>query len=398
MSAENKKILVINPGSTSTKIAAFEAVEGTGAENERLTELFSETLRHDAAELARLGSVVDQLDYRKGIVIEAIREQEYRLTDFAAFACRGGLVRQMPGGTYRVNDDLVRDSRIGVSGQHASNLGALIGHELELESGVPAYIVDPPVVNELAGRAKYSGTPLIERVCVFHALNQKAVARRYAESIGREYEDLNLLVCHMGGGISVGAHVGGKVIDTEDAVGGEGPFSPERAGSLPVNSMIDLCFSGEMDKDELKRLMTRGSGLLAYAGTNSVRDLLDAAAAGDTKVQEALDAFYYQVAKEIAAMSIAMKAEGQGSKCPDVAADDQTAGAASGQTDGSASGTVDQILLTGGIAHSQIVTGAITKLVDWIAPVTVFPGEDELLALTQGVLRVLRGEEPAKEY
>ncbi len=361
----SNKILVINPGSTSTKIAVYEADSGSP---DQLTEVFNKTLRHDAEELKKLGAIVDQLEYRKAIVMDALRENGYQLTDFAAFACRGGLVRQMPGGTYRVNDDLVRDSRIGVSGQHASNLGALIGHELELESGVPAYIVDPPVVNELSDVAKYSGHPRIERVCVFHALNQRAVARRYAAEVGKPYEEMNLLVCHMGGGISVGAHVKGKVLDTEDAVSGEGPFSPERAGSLPVNGVIDLCFSGELTKDEVKRMMTRGGGLLAYTGTNSMQTLLKKAADGDVKVQKALDAFYYQVAKEIAAMSIAMK------------------------------GKVDQILITGGIAHSEVVTGSIAEMVDWIAPVTVYPGEDELLALAQGALRVIRGEEEAKEY
>ena len=175
-----------------------------------------------------------------GEVLDALQENGYELVDFAAIACRGGLVRQIPGGTYRVNETLVRDCRTGVSGQHASNLGALIGSELEHISGAPAYIVDPPVVNELSERARYSGYPSIERVCVWHALNQRAVARRYAASVGRAYEDMNLLVCHMGGGVSVGAHVKGKVLDTEDAVSGEGPFSPERAGSLPVDKVVDL--------------------------------------------------------------------------------------------------------------------------------------------------------------
>ena len=353
-----ENILVINPGSTSTKIAIFDGDK----------EVFSKTLRHDASELQKLGTIADQKDYRRQIVSDALRENGFQLTDFAAMACRGGLVRQMPGGTYRVNDALVRDSRIGVSGQHASNLGALIGHELEMESGVPAYIVDPPVVNELSEVARYSGHPMIERKCVFHALNQKAVARRYAASVGRAYEELNLLVCHMGGGISVGAHVHGRVLDTEDAVSGEGPFSPERAGSLPVDGVVDLCFRGDRNKDEIKQMLTRNGGLLAYTGTNSMQELLQKAEGGDRDVQQALEAFYYQVAKEIAAMSVAMK------------------------------GQADRIIFTGGIAYSKVVTDAITALVDWIAPVIVYPGEDEMLALAQGVLRVLRGEEAAKEY
>ncbi len=361
------RILVANPGSTSTKIAVYEAAEQK-ADSGLLLEVFAETLRHDANELQGIGSITDQLGFRKQVVMDSLDKNGFRLGEFAAIACRGGLVRQLPSGTYRVNDALIQDSRIGVSGQHASNLGALIGSELERESGVPAYIVDPPVVNELSGLARYSGNPLIERTCVWHALNQKAVARRYAHSVGKAYEDMNLLVCHMGGGVSVGAHVKGQVLDTEDAVSGEGPFSPERAGSLPVDKVVDLCFRGDMSKDEIKKLFTRKSGLLAYTGTNSVQKLLQMAAEGDDGVQEALNAFYYQVSKEIAAMSVAMK------------------------------GKVDQIIFTGGIAHSEVVTGAIADQVDWIAPVTVYPGEDEMGALALGVLRVLDGREEAKEY
>lgn len=363
----NRRLLVVNPGSTSTKIAVYETAERK-SDKQILREILSETLRHNAGGLQKLGAITDQLDFRKQVVTDALQKNGYNVADFSAIACRGGLVRQIPGGTYRVNDALVRDCRIGVSGQHASNLGALIGSELENESGVPAYIVDPPAVNELAEIARYSGHPSIERTCVWHALNQKAVARRYAASVGKAYEKLNLLVCHMGGGVSVGAHVGGKVLDTEDAVSGEGPFSPERAGSLPVDKVVDICFDGNMTKDEVKQMFTRKSGLLAYTGTNEMQVLLQKAAEGDASVQEALDAFYYQVGKEIAAMSVAMK------------------------------GMVDQIIFTGGIAHSSVVTDAIADLVDWIAPVTVYPGEDEMLALAEGVLRVLTGEEEAKEY
>ena len=366
MTVKNR-ILVVNPGSTSTKIAVYEA-EGQGAETRPLQEVFIQTLRHGAEELQSLGSVADQLVFRIQVVLDALKENGYMITDFNAIACRGGLVRQLPSGTYRVNEALMRDCRIGVSGQHASNLGALIGGELERASSVPAYVVDPPVVNELSDKARYSGHPLIERTCVWHALNQKAVARRYALSVGRAYEDMNLLVCHMGGGVSVGAHVKGRVLDTEDAVSGEGPFSPERAGSLPVDKVVDLCFAGDMTKEEIKQMLTRKSGLLAYTGTNNMQVLLKSASEGDVTVQKALEAFYYQVAKEIAAMSVAMKGE------------------------------VDQIIFTGGIAHSQIVTDAIAQLVGWIAPVTVYPGEDEMQALAQGVLRVLTGEENAKDY
>ena len=280
----NRGILVVNPGSTSTKIAVYEA-GGQGANSWQIQEVFSKKLQHDAEELQKMGSITGQLDFRKQVVLDSLSENGYDLSEFAAIACRGGLVRQLPSGTYRINDALVNDSLTGVSGQHASNLGALIGSELERVSGVPAYIVDPPVVNELSERACYSGHPLIERTCVWHALNQKAVARRYAQSVGKEYEDLNLLVCHMGGGVSVGAHVKGKVLDTEDAVSGEGPFSPERAGSLPVDKVVDLCFRGDLSKDEIKKMFTRSSGLLAYTGTNSVQKLLRMASEGNATVQ-----------------------------------------------------------------------------------------------------------------
>ncbi|MDO4869761.1 MAG: butyrate kinase [Bacillota bacterium] len=352
------KILVINPGSTTTKLAVY------------LDEkpIFETNIRHESGKLKELGSISGQLEYRRQLVADTLNQNGFELKEFTAIACRGGLIKQMPSGTYRITPSIVHDSEVGVSGQHASNLGALIGHELELETGIPAYIVDPPVVNELSPRAKYSGHPAIERRCVFHALNQKAVARQYAADHGCRYEDLNLLVCHMGGGVSVGAHVKGKVVDTEDAVSGEGPFSPERAGSMPVNGVISLCFSGKYTETEVRDLMTRGSGLLAYTGSNNMRQILAAAESGDEIAVNALDAFYYQVAKEIAAMSVAMN------------------------------GQVDQIILTGGIANSQVVTGAISAMVDWIAPVSVYPGEDEMLALAKGVLRVLRGEEEAGDY
>ena len=397
----NKKILVVNPGSTSTKIAVFEAAASETATPETaapeaatpetatqpaadkspapetaaqpttsgpLTEVFSETLRHDANKLQSLGAIKDQLDYRKQVVMEALKECGCELTELSAIACRGGLLRQIPAGTYRVSDAMVRDCRIGVSGQHASNLGAMIGSELERESGVPAFVVDPPVVNELSKLARYSGYPTIERICVFHALNQKAIARRYAASVGKAYEEMNLLVCHMGGGVSVGAHVKGRILDTEDMVSGEGPFAPERAGSLPVDKVIDMCFDSGMTREEIKRTFSRKGGLLAYTGTNEMRVLLQKAEEGDEAVQEVLDAFYYQIGKEIAAMSVAMKGE------------------------------VDQIIFTGGIAHSTVVTDAITELVGWIAPVTIYPGEEEMHALAAGAWRVLTGQEEAKEY
>lgn len=358
--SEDRKymILTINPGSTSTKIAVFE--------NEK--ELFNETLRHSAKELDVFDSIADQWDFRRGLVLDALREHGMEADEMDAFCCRGGLIRPLPSGTYRVNEAMLRDCREGYLGHHASNLGALIGHQLEEETSVPAFVVDPPPVDEMSISAHYSGHPLIRRTSLFHALNQKAVARRYAAEAGCSYEDLNLVVCHMGGGVSVGAHIRGKVLDTENAFGGEGPFTPGRAGSMPVNEIVKLCFSGEYDQEKIMDMMTREGGMYAYAGTTSVRDLTERASKGDEEVGQMLDAFCYQVSKEIAAMSVA------------------------------APGEIDQIILTGGIAYSAPITAKLREQVEWIAPVTIYPGEDEMLSLAQGALRVLTGVEEAKEY
>ncbi|MBQ9015529.1 MAG: butyrate kinase [Firmicutes bacterium] len=359
MSGERQyRILTINPGSTSTKIAVFEDEK----------ELFGETLRHSAEELDVFESIADQWEFRRGLVLDALREHGMGARDMDAVCCRGGLIRPIPSGTYRVNEAMLRDCREGFMGHHASNLGALIGHQLQEETGVPAFVVDPPSVDEMSASACYSGHPLIRRTSLFHALNQKAVARRYAAETGRRYEDLNLIVCHMGGGVSVGAHAGGRVVDTENAFGGEGPFTPGRAGSMPVNEIIELCFCGEHSREEILDMMTREGGMLAYAGTTNVQELVSSAQEGNGAVREVLEAFCYQVAKEIAAMSVA------------------------------APGNIDQILLTGGIAYSAPITERLRAQTEWIAPVTIYPGEDEMLSLAQGALRVLRGEEEAKEY
>ena len=356
--AKTYRILTINPGSTSTKIAVFEDEK----------ELFGETLRHSAEELGQYESLADQETFRRNLVLEALEEHGVTIGSIHAVCCRGGLLRPIPSGTYRINKAMVDDCRDGVLGNHASNLGALIGDQLQKETGTPAFVVDPPSVDELSVSARYSGHPLIRRTSLFHALNQKAVARRYALEAGSRYEDLNLVVCHMGGGVSVGAHVQGQVVDTENAFGGEGPFTPGRAGSMPVNEIIWLCFSGKYTQDEILDMMTKEGGMYAYAGTTSVQEVQRRAKDGEKEMQDLLEAFCYQVAKEIGGMASAME------------------------------GKVDQIILTGGIAYSETVTEELRRRIGWIAPVTVYPGEDEMLSLAQGALRVLRGEEEAKEY
>lgn len=351
------RILVINPGSTSTKIGVFEDE----------VQLFSKTLRHSAEKIAEFAAIADQKSWRKELVMEALKENDFDVTTLSAVSGRGGLVAPLRGGTYATTDKLMADTAAGVGGQHACNLGGLIAREIGDELGIPSFIVDPPVVDELAPVARYSGHPIIARRSTFHALNQKAVAKRYAKEVGKKYEDLNLLVCHMGGGISVGAHVKGSVIDTENALDGEGPFSPERAGSLPSGDLVRLCFSGKYTEAEIKKMITGKGGLVAYVNSTDMKQLLIDAKT-DPKIAEVMDAFHYQIAKEIGAMAAAM--------C----------------------GQIDQIILTGGVAYGRESVEAITKHVGWIAPITVYPGEDELLALTQGALRVLKGEEKLMEY
>ena len=351
------RILVINPGSTSTKIGVFEDE----------VQLFSKTLRHSAEKIAEFAAIADQKSWRKDLVMEALKENDFDVTTLSAVSGRGGLVAPLRGGTYATTDKLMADTAAGVGGQHACNLGGLIAREIGDELGIPSFIVDPPVVDELAPVARYSGHPVIARRSTFHALNQKAVAKRYAKEVGKKYEDLNLLVCHMGGGISVGAHVKGSVIDTENALDGEGPFSPERSGSLPSGDLVKLCFSGKYTEAEIKKMITGQGGLVAYVNSTDMKQLLIDAET-DPKIAEVMDAFHYQISKEIGAMAAAM--------C----------------------GQIDQIILTGGVAYGAESVEAITKMVGWIAPITVYPGEDELLALTQGALRVLKGEEQLMEY
>lgn len=352
------KTLVINPGSTSTKVGVFEDE----------TLLFEETLRHPTEEIAKYASVIDQKDFRKEIILDFLKEKDCDPKTLNVIVGRGGLLKPIPGGTYAVSDALLADLKAGVQGQHASNLGGIIAREIGDQLGIPSFIVDPVVVDELSDVARFAGHPLFHRTSIFHALNQKAVAKRYAKEHGKKYEDLNLIVCHMGGGCSIGAHVHGSVVDTQNALDGEGPFSPERSGSLPTGQLVSLCFSGKYTAGEVRKMLAGHGGLVAYTGSNDMRDLLKAAAEGDKEIAATVEAFHYQIGKEVGAMAAVMK------------------------------GKVDQIILTGGIAYGQETVDAITDMVGWIAPITVYPGEDELLALAQGALRVLNGEEPARVY
>ena len=352
------KSLIINPGSTSTKIGVFEDE----------TLLFEETLRHSTEEIAQYASIVDQKDFRKNVIVDVLKEKNFDIKEINVIVGRGGMLKPIPGGTYRITDTLLEDLRIGKQGQHASNLGGILAREIGDELGVPAFIVDPVVVDELQPVARYSGVPELPRVSIFHALNQKAVAKRYAKESCAKYEDLNLIVVHLGGGVSVGAHKNGKIIDVFNALDGDGAFSPERAGGVPVGALVKMCFSGEYTEKEVYKKLVGNGGFNAYLGTNDARTVIENATSGDEKCKNILDAFHYQIAKDIGSMACVLE------------------------------GKVDKIILTGGIAYNPVTCNAIKQMCGWIADFIIYPGEDELLALAQGALRVLNGEEAACEY
>ncbi len=352
------KSLIINPGSTSTKIGVFE--------DENL--LFEETLRHTTEEIAQYGSIFEQKDFRKEVILNILKEKNFDLKTLDFIVGRGGMLKPIPGGTYPVSNALLNDLIVGKQGQHASNLGGILAKEIGDSLTIPAYIVDPVVVDELTDVARVSGVPELPRRSVFHALNQKAVAKRYAKEVGKKYEDLNLIVVHMGGGVSVGAHHGGRIIDVNNALDGEGAFSPERAGGVPTGDLVKMCFSGKYTEKEVYKKLVGNGGFNAYLNTNDARIVEAKAKEGDPTAVLVQNAFHYQVAKDIGAMSTVLL------------------------------GKVDQIILTGGIAYSKVTCAALKEKAGWIAPFTVYPGEDELLALCQGGLRVLTGEEKACEY
>ena len=352
------KLLIINPGSTSTKIGVYED------ENPILVE----TLRHSSEEIGKYENIYAQFQFRKKVILDVLKEKDFDIKTLDAVIGRGGLLKPIPGGTYAVNEKMLEDLKIGVQGQHASNLGGIIANEIANEINKPAFIVDPVVVDELEPVARISGLPELERKSIFHALNQKAVAKRFAKERNKKYEDVNVIVAHLGGGISVGAHLKGKIVDVNNALDGEGPFSPERAGSIPSGGLARLCFSGEYTLDEIRKKINGKGGIVAHLNSNDVKKVDEDAIAGDKEAELIRDAMAYQVAKDI------------------------------GQCAAVLSGKVDAIILTGGVAYSKSIVNFIKERVSFIAEVVVYAGEDELLALTQGGLSVLKGEEAAKIY
>jgi butyrate kinase len=351
------RILVINPGSTSTKVALFQ----------NHTPVLQETLRYDAAELASFPHIADQYAFRRDSVLQWLEKNRIAVESLSAVVGRGGLFHPLESGTYRVNAAMLEDMRDPGPREHASNLGVLIAQEIADRAGVAAFTVDPVSVDEFDPVARISGLAEIKRQSLSHALNIKAVARRAAADQGRRYQDMNMVVAHLGGGISVTAHRRGRMVDVNNALDA-GPFAPERSGTLPLTDVVEMCYSGRYTKKEIKRHFVGEGGLVSHLGTNSTIEVEKRIAAGDAHALLVSQAMAYQIAKEIGAMATVLQ------------------------------GQVDAIVLTGGVARWKDLVAWIRERVAFIAPVLVYPGEDEMLALAEGTLRVVRGEEAAKTY
>lgn len=350
-------ILVINPGSTSTKLAVFKDTE----------KVVQENLDHDVKELQQFEKITDQYAYRKEAILNWLSHHGINSNELIAVVGRGGLLRPMPSGTYLVTEPMLEDLKIGVQGEHASNLGGMIAHAIAKTEGISAYIVDPVAVDEFEPLARISGMPEIQRRSLVHALNVRAIAHSYAEDIGNKINDLNLIVAHLGGGISIAPLRKGKIVDVNNA-NEMGPFSPERTGGLPIGDLVKMCYSGSYTFAELKKKMRGNGGLAAYLGTNDAREVQKMIDSGNKEAKLIFESMGYQIAKEIGAMSAVLN------------------------------GKVDAILMTGGIAYSEYLMNYIKEHVEFIAPVIVKPGEDEMKALNLGTLRVLNGEDTVKIY
>ena len=356
--SKDYNILVINPGSTSTKVVLFS--------NEQL--LFEKKIEHSSKELSNFNKIIDQYHFRHDIILNFLKEKGINLSTLNTVVGRGGLLKPIASGTYRINEKMLDDLRKGVSGEHASNLGGLLAYGIAENLSIPSYIVDPVVIDEMKPIARISGMPEIPRISILHALNQKAVARKAALDLGKKYEKLNFIVAHLGGGISVGIHCKGKVLDVNNALNGEGPFTPERSGGVPVGGLVELCFSGKFTKDEIMKKIKGKGGLVAYLNTNNVREVVKMIKYGDKKAKLILEAMAYQVAKEIGAGATVLK------------------------------GQIDAIILTGGIAYNNEFVNMVRDRVSFLSLVMVYPGEEEMLSLCEGALRVLKGEEVEKIY
>ncbi|MGE3062851.1 MAG: butyrate kinase [bacterium] len=352
------KILAINPGSTSTKIAVYFDEK----------EVFKKNISHSEKELSAYKHIFEQYDFRRKSIEAVLEEHNYNVRDFDAFVGRGGLVKPIPSGTYKVDDRMIDDLKNSKLGEHASNLGGMIALAFEKESGKPSYIVDPVVVDELADVARLTGFPEIERVSIFHALNQKAVARKAARELNKKYDEINLIVVHLGGGISVGAHKKGMVVDVNNALNGDGPFAPERAGSVPAWGLYQFIKESNIEeKDFMKRLAGK-AGIVAHLGTNDMRKVENEILAGNKEYEKIYKAMAYNIGKWVGAMAAVLE------------------------------GKVDAIVITGGLAYDKGFISWIKEMISFISQIIIYPGEDEMSALAFGGLRVLTGEERVREY
>lgn len=354
---ERKYVLVINPGSTSTKVALYD----------QEFEVKSNKLEHSQDELAKYNSVLDQYEYRLNLINNWLKKENIQTSSLKAVVGRGGLLRPIPGGTYLVTDKMLEDLKLGIGGEHAANLGGILARGIADKENINSYIVDPVSVDEFEEVARISGLNLIERKSLIHALNIKAVSHRRAEELNKDLDELNLIVAHLGGGISVAPLEKGRMIDVNNA-SEMGPFSPERTGSLPVGDLIRMCYSGKYSYEDMKKKIKGKGGLMSYLGTIDAREVEKRIEAGDEYAKLVYDAMIYQIGKEIGAAATVLKGE------------------------------VDDIILTGGLAYSNYIVEKVKEMVSFIGPIVVYPGEDEMGALNKGVLRVIKGEEKAKIY
>ncbi len=353
-----KKVLAINPGSTSTKLAVYEGN----------TCIFKDSVKHDASEISTFERIIDQYDFRKKAIMEALEKADIKVETFDAIVGRGGMLKPIEGGTYAVSDAMIEYIKKAPRGEHASNLGCVLAREIAATIDVPSYIVDPVAVDEMEDIARYTGMPEIRRDSLFHALNQKAVALKAAKDLGKPYKSLNLIVAHLGGGISVGAHQKGRVIDVNNALDGDGPMSPERSGQVPLGPLYKMIFNGDYTLKEIKKKNYGQGGLVAYLGTNDGQEIERRIKQGDEHAKFIFSVMCYQIAKEIGSCATVLK------------------------------GDVDAIVLTGGVAYDKLAVNLIKERVSFISDILVYPGEDEMEALALGALRVLNGDEEAKIY
>ena len=352
-------ILVINPGSTSTKLAVF---------SQELKEIFSLNIKHSNDELEKFSSIGDQFNYRKKSILDKLNKEGIDLNNLREVVGRGGLLKPIPSGVYRIDKQMIKDLKLAKRGEHASNLGAIIAYEIAEKLKIPSYILDPVIVDELSEIARLSGHPEFERISIFHALSHKAVGQKFAREVSKDYKKLNLIIVHLGGGITVGAHEKGQVIDVNNGLDGEGAFSPERSGTLPSGALVKLCFSGTHSEDEIKKLLKGSGGMIGYLGTNDAQLVEEMIIAGDQKAELVFSAMAYQVSKMVGEQATVLK------------------------------GKVDQIIITGGLAKSEKFIALLKERISFISPVTLYNGENEMLALAQGISDINKGFRKIQSY